>query len=88
MSTGKKSVYKTEGEWSADRFLEEGEKALEKAKGLLFISIPWPEVLEKARLEGKLIFVDVYGQLGKERRALGNTVYRDPGVADFLTAIL
>jgi hypothetical protein len=79
----KKVIYKTEGEWSADRFLEEGEKALEKAKGITFINIPWPEVLEKARLEGKLIFVDVYGQLGKERRALGNTVYRDPGVADF-----
>lgn len=80
----KKVVYRgTNRLLTADEFLQEGEKALEKSKGIAFTDAVWKEILEKARGEQKLIFADVYGQLGKERRALVNTVYRDPGVADF-----
>lgn len=79
-----KVVYRAkDGLLSADDLLQEGETALQKAKGIDFTDRAWPDVLKESAEKHKLIFVDNYVLPGGERRSLIDKVYRDPDVSVF-----
>lgn len=76
-----KLVHLAGGYTEADPFIAYGQEALKKAKGIEFVSGSWDEVLEKARQENKLIFMDCYTSWCGPCKQMARTTFVDPEVA-------
>lgn len=78
-----KELYRSEGLLSAEDMITEGGKVLEINRGIAFRREPWEKAMQKARAEGKYIFVDTYITSGGDRRKRAGKLFRDPEVARF-----
>ncbi len=77
-----KLLYGAEGYFSEDEFITNGNKALQKAKGIPFEALSDKEAQEKAQRLNKWIFIDNYVD-GREHQNIVDTVFTDPNVTDF-----
>lgn len=68
-----------------DKFMDLGKKALE-ARGIQFFEGTWKEVLEKAQLEKKPIFVDCYTVWCGPCKTLAANVFTDPKVGSYFNS--
>lgn len=78
-----KELYRKEGPLSAEEMIAGGEKALMKARGVVFVQDTWEQAVRKAGREGKHIFADTYAAGGGEQRNRAAKLFRDPEVARF-----
>ena len=78
-----KLVHLAGGYTEADAFIGYGEEALKKAEGIAFFKGTWQEVLEQAKKENKLIFMDCYTSWCGPCKMLAKDVFTDPDVAAF-----
>lgn len=79
-----KVLYRSTGYRDANQLLGDGNKALEKARGIPFENLSGEEAQRKAGQLGKLIFTDCY-TTGSVHKELLRTVFADPEVTDFFT---
>lgn len=77
-----KLLWQAEGYGDAEQMLAHGAEALERAKGIPFEVLTDGQAQEKAKKEGKFIFVDCYAE-GRGHRALAEEVFADPELAEF-----
>ncbi|HNM25454.1 MAG TPA: thioredoxin domain-containing protein, partial [Saprospiraceae bacterium] len=59
---------------------------LAQAQGIEFFHGSWPEALEKAKTEQKLIFVDAYASWCGPCKRMASTVFTDQEVGDYFNA--
>lgn len=78
-----KLVHLAGGYSEADKFIGYGQEALKKAKGIEFTDGNWQQVLEKAKSENKIIFMDCYTSWCAPCKQMAKTVFTDPEVAAF-----
>lgn len=76
-----KMVHLAGGYTEPDKFIGYGEEALKKAKGIEFTQGNWQQVLDKAKKENKLIFMDCYTSWCGPCKMLAKDVFTDPDVA-------
>lgn len=76
-----KMVHLAGGYTEPDEFIGYGEEALKKAKGIEFTQGNWQQVLDKAKKENKLIFMDCYTSWCGPCKMLAKDVFTDPDVA-------
>lgn len=76
-----KLVHMAGGYTEGDKFVNYGEEALKKAKGIEFTDGTWNQVLEKAQKENKLIFMDCYTSWCGPCKIMAKDVFTDPEVA-------
>ncbi len=60
--------------------------SMAQAQGIDFFHGSWPEALEKAKAEQKLIFVDAYASWCGPCKRMANSVFPDPAVGDYFNA--
>ena len=73
-----KLVHLAGGYTEADAFIGYGEEALKKAEGIAFFKGTWQEVLEQAKKENKLIFMDCYTSWCGPCKMLAKEVFTIP----------
>lgn len=77
-----KLIFKAGGYTPADDFIGYGRTALEKARGIAFVSGTPEEIRAKAEQSGKMIFTDVYSSNDARHREMVKSVFTDPEVAE------
>lgn len=60
-----------------------GENIAESFQGIKFIEDDWNKALTQAKLQHKLIFLDIYATWCGPCRMLKNTTFADKGIGDF-----
>lgn len=78
-----KLVHLAGGYTEGDKFIGYGEEALKKAEGIEFTEGSWQQVLDKAKSENKLIFMDCYTSWCGPCKQMAKSVFTDPDVAAF-----
>ncbi|MEG1950512.1 MAG: hypothetical protein RR137_09145 [Odoribacter sp.] len=77
-----KLLYKAEKYSPAEQLIVWGQTALDKAKGIPFMSLSKEEAMKQAKQEGKLIFTDYY-VAGNAHTEMLYMVFSDPEVTEF-----
>lgn len=76
-------VHKAGGYTEADKFMDYGKEALKKFSSIKFEHSSWKEAQQKAKQEGKIIFVDCYTVWCGPCKAMSKNVFTQKKVGDF-----
>lgn len=78
-----KLIHKAGGYSEADKFIGYGKEALKKFSGIKFEHSGWQNVLNKAKAEGKMVFIDCYTSWCGPCKMLAKDVFTQKKVGDF-----
>lgn len=77
-------LFRAEGFAEAGQFIQYGEIAVQKSKGIVFKKTSLEEALSETERNGKLLFVDYY-VAGTAHKKLADSVFSVPEVTDFFS---